>query len=170
MLNLICPELGVTPQVDPGTDLEDERSIPASPAADVNHGVVPLSRRADVDNELEQVFGDVGSLPTMVTPVCDLDGALRVTPAECPVIVPPGVSAIVTQPLMAFSPTGPDVVSPGFSHPSTGSVGVLAGTRLSTVVSAPEEFLLHNAADSNQAQLVRRSRRTWRVACFLLFP
>ena len=40
--------------------------------------------RADVDSELEQVFGDVGSLPTMVTPVCDVDGELRVTPAECP--------------------------------------------------------------------------------------
>ena len=27
--------------------------------------------RAEMDNELEQVFVDVGSLPTMVTPVCD---------------------------------------------------------------------------------------------------
>ena len=31
-------------------------------------------------NKLEQVFVDVGSLPTMVTPVCDPDGALRMTP------------------------------------------------------------------------------------------
>ena len=83
MLSLICPELGVTPQVDPGTDLEDELSIPASLPADVNHAVVSLSVRAEVDNELEQVFVDVGSLPTMVTPVCDPDGALRMTPAEC---------------------------------------------------------------------------------------
>ena len=29
-LSLICPELGVTPQIDSGTDLEDELSIPAS--------------------------------------------------------------------------------------------------------------------------------------------
>ena len=152
LLSLICPELGVTPQVDPGTDLEDELSIPASPPADVDHGVVPLSMQADVDSELEQVFGDVGSLPTMVTPVCDLDGALRVTPAECPVIVSPGVSAFVTRPSMASSPAGPDVVSPRFSHPSTGSVGVLSVTRTSRVVSAPEEFLLLNAADTNQAQ------------------
>ena len=98
LLSLICPELGVTLQVDTGTDLEDELSILASPPADVNHEVVALSVRADVDSELEQVFGDVGSLPKMVTPVCDLDGALRVTPAECPVIEPPGVSAFVTQP------------------------------------------------------------------------
>ena len=162
---MICPELGVTPQVDPGTDLEDELSIPASPPADVNHGVVPLSMRADVDSELEQVFGDVGSLPTMVTPVCDLDGALRVTPTECPVIVLPGVAAFVTRPSMASSPAGLDVVSPGFSHPSTGSVGVLPVTRTSPVVSAPEEFLLLNAADTYQ---VRRSRGPggWPVSCY----
>ena len=86
----------MTPQTDPGTDLEDEQSIPASPPAADEHGV-PLSMQADVDSELEQVFGDVGSLPTMVTPVCDLDGGPCVTPAECPVIEPPGVSVVVTQ-------------------------------------------------------------------------
>ena len=88
----------MTPTVDTGTDLEDELSILAGPPADVNHEVVPLSMRAEVDNELEQVFVDVGSLPTMVTPVCNIDGALRVPPAECPVIAPPGVSAFVTRP------------------------------------------------------------------------
>ena len=112
LLSLICPELGVTAQIDPGTDLEDELSIPASPPAADEHGAVPLSVQADVDSELEQVFGDVGSLPTMVTPVCDLDGGLRVTPAECPVIEPPGVSFVVTQPWMVYSPAGPIVVSP----------------------------------------------------------
>ena len=139
LLSLICPELGVTPQVDPGTDLEDELSIPASPPA-------------EMDNELEQVFVDVGSLPTMVTPVCDSDGALRMTPAECPVIVAPGVTSCVIQPLMASSPAGLDVGSPGFSHPSTGSVGDLLGNRSSPVVSAPEGFLLPHAADLNQGQ------------------
>ena len=58
---------------DPGTDCEDELSTPAGPPADVIHRM---------DSELEEVFGDVGSLPTMVTPVCDIDGALRVSPAE----------------------------------------------------------------------------------------
>ena len=108
-LSLICPELGVTPQIDPGTDLEDELSIPASPLAADEHGVLPLSVLVDVDSELEQVFGDVGSLSTMVTPVCDLEGGLRVTPAECPVIEPPGVSGVVTQPSMVYSPAGPIV-------------------------------------------------------------
>ena len=73
----------MTPQIDPGTNLEDELSIPASPPAADEHGVVHLSMQADVDSELELVFGDVGSLPTMVTHVCDLDGGLRVTLAEC---------------------------------------------------------------------------------------
>ena len=152
LLSLICPELGVTPEIDPETDLKDELSIPASPAAADEHGVVPLSVLADVDSELEQVFGDVGSLPTMVTPVCDLDGGLRVTPAECPVIEPPGVSVVVTQPSMAYSPAGPIVVSLEFSHPSTGSVGVLSVPWTSPVLPAPEECLLLNAADTNQAQ------------------
>ena len=56
-------------------------------------------------------------LPTMVTPVCDLDGGLHVTPAECPVIEPPGT---VVVPSMVYSPAGPIVVSPELSHPSTG--------------------------------------------------
>ena len=56
-----CPELGVTQTADPGTDVEDELSIPASPLADASHTVVSLSVQADVDNELERVFVDVGS-------------------------------------------------------------------------------------------------------------
>ena len=59
----------------------------------------------------------------MVTPVCDFDGGLGVTPAECPVHAPPGVSVIVVQPRMVTSPDGPTIVSPGFLQPSTGSVG-----------------------------------------------
>ena len=152
LLGLICPELGITPQVDPGTDLEDELSTPASPPAVVNHAVVSLSVWAEMDNELEQVFVDVGSLPTMVTHVCDPDGALHMTPAECPVIVAPAVSSCVIQPLMVSSPAGPDVGSPEFSHPSTGSVGDLLENRSSPVVSAPEGFLLPHTADLNQAQ------------------
>ena len=46
---------------------------PANSPAAADHGVAPLSAMADVDIDLEQVFGDVGSLPAMVTPICDLD-------------------------------------------------------------------------------------------------
>ena len=51
--------------VDPGTDCEDELPIPAGPPAEVGHVM---------DSELEKVFIDVVSLPTMVTPVCEMDG------------------------------------------------------------------------------------------------
>ena len=93
----ICPELGVAPLVDPGTDCEDELPIQAGPPAEVGH---------EMDSELEKVLIDVVSLPTMVTPVCDIDGALRVPQAECPVIALPAMSAFVIQPSMATSPAG----------------------------------------------------------------
>ena len=102
LLSLICPELGVAPRIDPGTDLEDELSTLADSPAAADHGVAPLSAPADVDIDLEQVFGDVGSLPAMVTPVCDFDGL------------------IVAQPPMVTSPAGLTVVSPGFMQPSSG--------------------------------------------------
>ena len=49
----------------------------------------------DVDSELERVFVDVGSLPKMVTPVGDPDGALHTTPTRCAVSVAPDVSGCV---------------------------------------------------------------------------
>ena len=69
MLSLICPELGVTPLVDPGMDVEDERPTAAVSPLPVVDGVVPLSAQADVDVKLCQVFQDVGALPAMVTPL-----------------------------------------------------------------------------------------------------
>ena len=74
LLSMICPELGVTPLVDPGTDLEDELPTPASSPVTVDHGAAPLSTQADVDIELGPVFEDVGTLPSMVTPVSDPEG------------------------------------------------------------------------------------------------
>ena len=144
------------PPADPGTDVEDELSIPASPLADVSHAVVSLSVQADVDSELEWVFVDVGSLPKMVTPVGNPDGALtralHTTPAGCSVSVAPDVSECVVQPSMASSPAGPDVGSPGFPHPSTGSVGLPFVNRSSLAGPALEEFLLPQAADVNLTQ------------------
>ena len=109
----------MAPLVDAGTDCEDELPIPVGPPADVSH---------EMDSELEQVFVDVVSLPTMVTPDCDIDGALRVPPAECPVIVPPAVLAFVIQPSMATSPAGPKL---------SGFVSTIAGVR-GCLVCAPD--------------------------------
>ena len=116
------------------------------------HGVAPLPAQAEVDIDLEQVFGDVGFLPAMVTPVCDFDGGFDVTPAECPERAPPGVSVIVAQPLMVTSPAGPTVVSPGFLQPSTGSAGCSSVPPTIPAVSTPEESLLLKAAEMTQGQ------------------
>ena len=145
-----CSELSVTPLVDPGTDLEDELSTLAASPGDADHGVAPLS--ADVDIELGRVFEDVGTLPAMVTPVCDLEGGLVVTPAEYPVPATPGVSVVVAQPLVVTSPAGPTVVDPGCPQPSTGSVGCSPVPPTIPVVSTPEESLLFQAAVMDQYQ------------------
>ena len=76
LLSMICPELGVTPLVDPGTDLKDEVPTPAISPVTVDHGAAPLSTQADGDVELGRVFEDVGTLPAMVTPVSDPEGGL----------------------------------------------------------------------------------------------
>ena len=85
LLGLICPELGVTPLVDPGTDMKDERSMPAISPLPIVDGVVPLSLQADVDVELFQVFLNFGALPAMVTPFGDPEGESMMTPARYPV-------------------------------------------------------------------------------------
>ena len=75
-LSLICPELGVTPLTDPGTDLEDELPTLAASPVTVDYGAAALSAQADVDIDLVRVFEDVGTLPAMVTPLSDPEGGL----------------------------------------------------------------------------------------------
>ena len=71
MIGLICPELGVAPLVDPGTDLEDERPTPVgSPSPGVDKSV-PLSATSGVDLELARALLEVGVLPVKVTPIVD---------------------------------------------------------------------------------------------------
>ena len=91
-------------------------------------------------------------MPAMVIPVCDLDGGLGMTPAECPVCAPPGVSIVVAQPPMVTSPAGPTVVSPGFLQPSTGSVSCSSVPLTIPAVSTPEKSLLFQAAEMDQGQ------------------
>ena len=124
----------MAPWIDPGTDLQDELSDLADSTGAASHGVDPLSAPADVDIDLEQVFGDVGSLLAMVTPICDFD------------------ELIVAQPPMVTSPAGPTVVSPGFLQPSTGSVGCPSVPPPVLAVSTPEKSLLLGAAEMTQGQ------------------
>ena len=55
------------PLVDPGTDCEDELPAPAD---------MPAVDNQDMDSELQSVFIDVVLLPTMITPVSEVDRAL----------------------------------------------------------------------------------------------
>ena len=46
LIELICPELGVAPLVDPGTDLEEERpTLVSSPSSAVDESVLFLRLR-----------------------------------------------------------------------------------------------------------------------------
>ena len=146
MLSLICPELGVAPLVDPGTDLEEELPSPAASLVAAGHGVAPLPAQAEVDIELGQVFEDVGTLLAMVTPVRDSEGGLVVTPAEYPGPEIPSGSFMVTQPLLVPSPAGSAVGDAAWSQPSTGSGSCSSVPPTIPVVSTPEKSLLFQAA------------------------
>ena len=90
----------MTPLVDPGTDCEDELPTP---------GCLPVVVDQEMDSELQKVFIDVVSLPTMITPVCDMDGTLRMPQAECPVVAPPAVPAFVSRLSRTLSRRGRNV-------------------------------------------------------------
>ena len=60
LLGLICPELGVAPLVDPGTDLEDERPTPVgSPLVAVDE-CMPLSLTSGMNVEVARALLEVG--------------------------------------------------------------------------------------------------------------
>ena len=101
---MICPELGVSPLVDPGTDLEDERPTPVgsrSPGIDKS---VPLSETSGVDLELVRALLEVGVLPVMVTPIVDPEVGSSMTPVEYPVLPIPELSLVDLVPLEVASP------------------------------------------------------------------
>ena len=142
LLGSICPELGVVPLVDPGTDCEDELPAPADLSAIVDQ---------EMHSELQNVFLDVVSLPTMVTPVSDMDRALCAPEEQGPVIAPPAVSTVVIRPSMATTSAGPKLLSPILPPASPTSVGVSPAPRTPPVVAVSEDMLF-NAAMTNQTQ------------------
>ena len=107
LLGLICPELGVAPLVDPGTDLEDERPTPVgSPSSAVDESV-PLSTTLGVDPEVAHALLDVGVLPAMVTPIVDPAVGFSMTPAMYPVTPVPMLSLVDSVPLEVASTASP---------------------------------------------------------------
>ena len=103
-------------------------------------------------SELQKVFIDVGSLPTMVTPVSDMDGTLCMPQAECPVFAPPALSAFMSRPSVTTSSAGPKLLSPISFTPSPAAVGVSSVPRTSPLIVVPEDFRLFDAAVTNQTQ------------------
>ena len=103
LLGLICPELGVTPLVDPGTDCEDELPDPADILSVTNQMM---------DSELQSVFMDVASLPTMITPVSDVDRAWCAPEYVDAVIAPPAMLPVVIRAPAAATSAVSNVLSP----------------------------------------------------------
>ena len=56
LLSFICPELGVAPLFDPGTDLEDELPSPDISPMVIGHGVALLPAQIEEDVDLAQVL------------------------------------------------------------------------------------------------------------------
>ena len=71
LLSYICPELGVTPLLDSGTDLEDELPSPDDSLMVMGHGVTPLPARVEEDVDQAQVLAEFSTLPAIVTPIHD---------------------------------------------------------------------------------------------------
>ena len=112
LLGLICPGLGVTPLVDPGTDLEHERPTPVgSPLAAVDE-CMPLSPTSGVEVEVARALLEVGVLPPMVTPIVDPAVGFSLTPATYPVPPVPMMLVGDSLPLEVAPPAGLAVGSP----------------------------------------------------------
>ena len=137
LLGSICPELGVTPLVDPGTDCEDELPALADrPAVD----------NTDMNSELQCVFVDVVSLPAMITPVSDVDRALD-APEYVDAVIAPAVFQVTSRPPTATTSVGLSRLSP--TRPPA-SVTSERGTP--PVVAVPEDFVLFDKAMMSQTQ------------------
>ena len=133
MLSLICPELGVAPLLDPGTDLEDEL-LRATSTVVIGHGVTLLPAQVEEDVDLAQVLADFGALPAIMTPI-------RVPQREQ--VVPPAEYRAPDVQVGSFViPAGPTVVPANVTQPPTGSVGCSLMPLTTPAGSAPEEILL----------------------------
>ena len=143
LLGSICPELGVAPLGDPGTDCEDELSAPAD---------VPAVGNQEMDSELQSVFIDVVSLPTMITPVSDVDRALCAPEYRVPVIAPPAVSPVLIRSPTATTSAEPNLLSPIRPPASAPAVGISSKSSTPPVAAVPEDLLLFNAAMTSQTQ------------------
>ena len=102
MLSYICPELGVTPLLDSGTDLEDELPSPDASSMVMGHVVARLPAQVEKDADLAQVLAEFSTLPAIVTPIHDPSEERVVPPAE---YRPPEAPVV-----LSVTPAGPTVL------------------------------------------------------------
>ena len=135
--------MGASPLVDPGTDCEDELPAPAD---------MPSVGNQDMDSELQSVFIDVVSLPTMITPVSDVDRELCAPEYVDAVIAPPAVLPVMNRPPTATASAGSNLLSPIRSLASSTAVRISSEKGTPPVAAVPEDFLLFNTAMTSQTQ------------------
>ena len=137
LLGLICPELGVTPLVDPGTDLEDERPTPVgSPVAAIDEGM-PLSPTLDTDVEVARALLEVGAG----------DGDAHCGP-RCRVFLVPGDIFCAS----GFCDVGRGLVSAGVAAPVSLAVGSPARSEIPLrLVSPPASVVSSGLPPSSSA-------------------
>ena len=122
---------------------EDELPAPAD---------VPVVGNQEMDSVLQSVFIDVVSLPTMITPVSDIDRALCAPEYRDPVIAPPAVSPVVIRPPTATTSAEPNLLSLMRPPASATAVGISSKSSTPPVAAVPDDFLLFNAAMTSQTQ------------------
>ena len=115
LLSYICPELGVTPLLESGTDLEDELPSPDASSMVMGHGVALLPAQVEEDVDLDQVLAEFSTLPAIVTPIHD--------PSE-ERVVPPAEHRLPEAPVVLLvTPAGPTVLPDDDMQPPKGLVG-----------------------------------------------
>ena len=132
------PRVGCDPLVDPGIDCQDELPAPADR---------PAVENTDMDSELQSVFVDVVSLPTMITPVSNVDRALDTPEYVDTVIAPPAVFPVTSRPPSATTSAGLSRLSPTWPPAS-----ITSERDTPPVVAVPEDFLLFDKAMTSQTQ------------------
>ena len=108
---------------------------------------MPSVENQMMDSELQSVFIDVASLPTMITPVSDVDRAWCTSEYVDGVITPTAVLPVVTRAPAAATSAVSNVLSP---IRSPAAVVIMSEIGTPAVTAVPEAFLLCNTEMTSQ--------------------
>ena len=110
---------------------------------------MPSVENQMMDSELQSVFIDVVSLPTMITPVSDVDRAWCAPEYVDAVIAPPSMLPVVTRAPAAATSAVSNVLSP---IRSPAAVGISSEKGTPPVTAVPEAFLLRDTEMTSQTR------------------